>query len=204
MNVRQVQQIVKVASLSTALLLSSNAFSHQVLNQALSSLNFLSTKNINVTEQHSFDKFSGEINADNMLTISVDLSSVNTVIPIRNERMRDMLFDVVNFPAAIFSAELNDKMTSLSLGERMTATVQGTLTLKDDTTPVSIDLVLVGLKDGAIQATTRAPIVLNAAALGVEKGVEALQKIAMLESISNTVPVTFSVVFDPHTDSANK
>ena len=95
-----------------------NAATQHTLILEKSSLNFLSTKNTHVTEKHSFDTFSGTLTKAGELSIEIDLSSVNTIIPIRNERMRKMLFAVSDFPTATFSAKLDPSKLPTTVGTR--------------------------------------------------------------------------------------
>ena len=71
-----------------------------------SSLHFLSTKNTNVTETHEFTVIDGSIDDDGKALINIDLSSVETGIPIRNERMQKMLFDTAKFAKASVTADI--------------------------------------------------------------------------------------------------
>jgi len=82
------------AALILSLCASSKVFAHYDLVASDSSVNFLSTKNVNITESHSFDRLSGNLSSTGELSIEIDLTSVNTIIPIRNERMQKMLFNV--------------------------------------------------------------------------------------------------------------
>lgn len=166
------------------------------LNADASSLHFMSTKNEHITEQHTFKTIAGDIDNHGALSIDIDLSSVETIIPIRNERMRKMLFDVAQFPDAKFTAQLDKSLLSLKPGEEKVVQVAGTLSLKDKAQNVSTELSIVGLQGGAIKANTIKPILLNTQSLGVQDGIDALQAIAHLKSISKTVPVTFSVLFE--------
>ncbi|MBT1451406.1 YceI family protein [Glaciecola sp. XM2] len=161
-----------------------------------SSVNFLSTKNVNVTESHTFDKFNGTITEDGQLVLVVDLASVNTIIPIRNERMKNMLFDVAQFSQARFTAKLDEALLNLSPGERKIATVEGELSLTGVTEQISFDVVVTGLANGQLSAATVKPTVINAADFNLEGGVEALREIAMLQNISLAVPFSFYVVFN--------
>jgi len=166
------------------------------LEKVSSSVNFLSTKNVNVTESHTFDNFTGSITEDGALSLVVDLTSVNTLIPIRNERMQTMLFNVASFANAKFTAQLDDSLLSLLPGERKLATVEGELSLSGASSKLSFDIVVTGLTNGQLSAATVKPTVINAADFGLTGGVEALREVAKLQNISQTVPFTFYVVFN--------
>jgi hypothetical protein len=60
--------------------------------------------------------------------VSIPLSSVETFIDIRNERMRDILFKVADFPTVTVTAEIPmDDLAAPSDGERTTSEVDLTL-----------------------------------------------------------------------------
>ena len=74
------------------------------LNNDQSSLQFASVKNTQFAEVHSFKTLSGGLTKDGNVAINIDLASVDTLIPIRDQRMKEMLFNVVSFPQARVSA----------------------------------------------------------------------------------------------------
>ncbi|MGQ8366500.1 YceI family protein [Glaciecola sp. 1036] len=176
--------------------ISSNAFAQLTLNPSVSSVNFLSTKNTNITETHSFKQFDGVIDEQGKLTLNIDLASVETMIPIRNERMQKMLFNVADFAKATFSADLDKSLLALESGESTLATVSGDLTISGQTQAYSFDVVITGLEDGKVAAATVKPTVIKASEFGLDKGIEALREVAGLKAISETVPLTFYVVFE--------
>ncbi|MFC3122624.1 YceI family protein [Agaribacter flavus] len=179
------------------LLLSTQSFANYSLDLKESSVHFLSTKNINITEIHSFDKFSGNIDASGKLMLSIDLSSVNTLIPIRNERMRKMLFNVVKYATAEFNANLDKSILSIKAGQVKNATIEGNLSMSGKIQAISFEVRIVGLQDGRIFATTTKPTLIHAEKFGLQKGLEALREIAKLKQISTTVPLSFAVTFSP-------
>lgn len=176
-------------------LLSFSSFAALTLDKSKSSINFVSTKNVNVSEQHSFDRFSGQIDDQGKLSITIGISSLNTLIPIRNERMQKMLFNMSEYTSATFTAQVDDSLTQIKLGEMKHATVAGEMMIAGNTAPVSFDLVLTGLQEGSINATTVKPTIISTTAFNLDEGVQALQKIAMLQNISTAVPLSFSATF---------
>ena len=58
-----------------------------------SHLGFGSVKNDLIAENHSFKEISGTVSDEGLAQIEVTLASVETLIPIRNERMQKMLFN---------------------------------------------------------------------------------------------------------------
>ncbi len=160
-----------------------------------SSLHFLSTKNAQVTEVHTFDRFDGRLSDSGKLNVAVDLSSVNTAIDIRNQRMQAMLFNVAKYAEATFEANLPESMTNLNKGETVTGKVDGVLTLHGKAVPTSFSIVASKVSDDTLTVSTTSPALIKAESFGLAGGVAALQKIAGLQSITSTVPVMFSVTF---------
>lgn len=158
-----------------------------------SSLNFLTTKNAQVTEVHSFDALSGKLSNDGKLTVKVPLSSVNTNIDIRNTRMQEMLFETKTYPEATFTATVPDALLTMSAGDSQTASISGEISLHGVTAPATFNVVVNQLSDHTITVATTAPTVINAATFNLDGGVKALQDVAKLASITLAVPVTFSV-----------
>ena len=75
------------------LLFSSPAFSDWNLVTEESKLNFISIKASNIAEIHSFKKISGSVKENGEAQLTINLASLETLIPIRNERMGKLLFE---------------------------------------------------------------------------------------------------------------
>ena len=191
------KSILSSVVLSIALSISSfNTLAQLTLDKAQSTINFISTKNEHVSETHTFDSFSGEISEQGKLTITIDISSVETLVPIRNERMQKMLFNISDYSSATFTAQIDPALTKLEAGEMQRATVAGEMMIAGNKAPISFTVMLTGLKDGSINATTATPTILNASDFNLDEGIAALQKVANLKSISKTVPLSFSATFN--------
>lgn len=183
--------------LFTALLLSaSSAWAQWELNSDSSVTNFVSIKNGSVGEVHSFTSLVGFIFAGGNAQLSIDLDSVNTLIPIRNERLRELLFETLKFPDAIITAQVGrDVLATAEKGGSTNIDLPFTLMLHGLQKKITASIAVVGEGDGLIRVYTISPILIDAADFGLEPGIEALRKIAGLEDISTSVPVTLSLSF---------
>jgi len=160
-----------------------------------SSLNFVSVKKGVVGEVHHFKALQGSIE-DGQTQVSVDLTSVETGVAIRNERMQSMLFDVSHFATAKVSADVSSlKLAALKPGESVSATVPLRLSLHGIEQQLPAEVTIVGLADGGLLVSSRAPIIIKAADFGLVAGIEALREAAKLPSIAAAVPVTFQLRF---------
>ena len=165
----------------------------QLVNES-SQLNFISTKASHIAETHTFGLLSGSIADTGEAQLNVDLASVATGIDIRNERMQTMLFNVLAFPQAEITTDL-DLGEFASLTRPMVKPISDKLSLVGQSTQVQGDVLVVPVDGNTVNVTTVAPIVVNANGLELVAGIEALREVAGLPSISYSEPVTFSLTF---------
>lgn len=184
--------------LTTLLSLLALSFSSQAqwsLDNSESSLSFLSTKKAQITEIHTFEKLSGQVSDAGELTVSVDLTSVATNIPIRDERMQSMLFNTDKFASATFTAALPAGLQNLAVGAQVSNDVTGKLSLHGITADATFSVMASRINETTLLVTTLKPTVINAASFGLADGIEALREIAKLDSITLAVPVSFTATF---------
>lgn len=167
------------------------------LDSDASSLFFVSTKNEHITETHKFTGLTGDLSDSGVLSVTVELASVDTGIGIRDTRMKEELFKVADLPSATLTASLDPRLLKLAEGKSVVTQVNGELMLNNSKVSVPIDVQVSKLDDRSLLATTIKPIVLNANQFDLGPGVGILKDLAGLASISLSVPVTFSVVFSP-------
>lgn len=167
------------------------------LNAKESVLNFASTKNATVTELHSFQSLSGELKGDKA-KLTIDLASVDTQIPIRNDRMKEHLFEISQYPQATVQLTLDAKSLEAleEPGSMLDMPVSAGVDMHGIKKDISAKLRVIKLADGKLIASTLEPILLLPADFSMQAGVNKLLEIAKLTSISTAVPVTFSLVFE--------
>lgn len=155
-----------------------------------SRIGFVSIKNNRIGENNAFERVSGSISESGQVEVSVDLSSVETGIGIRNERLQKMLFEVASFPTASIDAALSDsQIAALRAGGARAESVSVNIRLHGKTVSKTAN-VSVSSSGGDVRVTTTQPIVITAQEFGLESGVAALQQIAGLNAISRSIPVT--------------
>jgi polyisoprenoid-binding protein YceI len=155
-----------------------------------SRIGFVSIKNNRIGENNAFERVSGSISESGQVAVSVDLSSVETGIGIRNERLQKMLFEVASFPTASIDAVLSDgQIAALKAGGARAESVSVNISLHGKTVSKTAN-VSVSSSGGDVRVTTTQPIVITAQEFGLESGVAALQQIAGLNAISRSIPIT--------------
>ncbi|MDF1763975.1 MAG: YceI family protein [Oleibacter sp.] len=178
-----------------ALMLSQHAAADWTLSPD-STISFISTKNINVTEVHHFSGISGQMDAKGEAELFIDLSSAETGIDIRNERLASMLFDVAKFANASITASVPEGvLNAAAKGQISMADINAALSLHGLQHSIQATVMIAPTQDGQVLVTTRNPILLKASDFALVDGIESLRSIAGLDSISTTIPVTFSLLF---------
>ncbi len=160
-----------------------------------SSLSFISVKAEHIAEVHSFARLSGEIESGGEAVVSIDLTSVQTGIDIRNERMQSMLFNTDMYPRAQVSAEVDiAALASMGVGESALLEVPLAINLHGEVLTMTAPLRVSHVQEG-LRVDTLAPIIVKADAFALVDGIESLREIAGLPSIGRSVPVSFSLLF---------
>jgi polyisoprenoid-binding protein YceI len=162
-----------------------------------SDIAFATIKNSAVVESHTFERFSGEVTLSGAANIRVDLASVETRIPIRNERMGTLLFNIDQFPSLDISSKLDVKsLANMEEGASTHLEVPAKINLHGTEANIMLPLVVTRLSSKRFQVVTTKPVIAYASQFGLTKGVEALRLIAQLTTITPAVPVTFSLIFE--------
>jgi len=160
---------------------------------AASKVGYVSIKNNAIAEHNYFSGVTGSLNKKGQLKISIDLSTVETQVDIRNQRMRDLFFEVMQYPEAVVTAQLDmQELAQVESGAPLELVKPFTLSLHgiESTGEAHLRIVSVG---GRAWVSTVRPILISAADFGLEGGVAALRKIAGLEAIAAVVPVSVNL-----------
>ena len=158
----------------------------------------VSVKNAAVAEAHSFTSLSGKVDKTGAATVLVQLDSVETLIPVRDERMRSMLFDTDDFPLASITANFDlAPLLALDAGAGLTLALPLTITVHGVSVNKTVPVQVLSLSAGSYLVSSIKPLVVHAAEFGLLPGIEALREVAGLQSITPAVPVSFSLAFRP-------
>ena len=160
---------------------------------AASKVGYVSIKNNAIAEHNYFSGVTGSLNEKGQLKVSIDLSTVETQVDIRNQRMRDLFFEVMQYPEAVVTAQLDmQELAQVESGAPLELVKPFTLSLHgvESTAEAHLRIVSVG---GRAWVSTVRPILISAADFGLEGGVAALRKIAGLEAIAAVVPVSVNL-----------
>lgn len=167
------------------------------LNNEQSQLAFVSFKNTHIAELHSFETLQGNVQGDGTFEISIPLDQVQTHIDIRDERMRQYLFETDKYPMARITGSVPAQaMGELAVDQPSELAVKFDIQMHDHSVSQTAQVQAVKLSATRLLVATTQPVILNAKDYGFEPGIERLRELAGLESITLAVPVTVNLVFD--------
>ena len=164
---------------------------------AASELSYVTVKAGEIAEVNTFESLSGSVTAEGAASVEISLASVSTGIDIRDERMRDILFNVADNPTATVTAQLDPSaFATLAPGESVSQELAATLSLMGIDSPVTADVTITRVGEDRVLVVSDAPVIVYASAFELGDGLAQLQELASLPSITPAVPVSFSITFE--------
>ncbi|MBV7568430.1 YceI family protein [Pseudomonas sp. PDM27] len=161
-----------------------------------SRLSFVSTKNANVSEVQRFLVLHGKVDPQGLAQVEVELESINSGVPLRDERMRKELFQVERFPDALITTKIDLRpINDLAPGAQLELRLPLTVDLHGKQHEYNAQLLATRLDDRRFQVVTLEPLVINAEDFDLAPGLETLRKMAGLSAISLSVPVGAVLIF---------
>ena len=190
--------MVKFARLLPALLLALclPAHANWHLDGESSRLSFVTGKNGVTIEVHRFLVLHGKVDRKGTAGLSIEMDSVSSGIPLRDERMRDGLFEFERFPEATVKAQIDLRpINDLADGAQIELRLPVTVTLHGQSHSYNALLLATRLDERRFQVVTLEPLILRASDYGLLPGLESLRKFAKLNSINPSVPVNAVLIF---------
>ncbi|MBO9401123.1 YceI family protein [Shimia sp. R9_3] len=157
---------------------------------------FGSIKKNTVGEVHTFEGLSGSVNEKGAVSLAIELSSVETNIDIRNERMMEHVFKAADAVAELKGEIDFDEVHDLEIGATTVVDFEGTLGLAGVSADVEAELFVARLSEDRVLVTTSDMIMLSTADLGIDAGVDKLMELASLPGITRVTPVSVRMVFE--------
>lgn len=170
------------------------------LDRSQSSIHFQSIKNTAENkmkvESSSFATFDAVIEPDGEAQIRVMLDSVDTLVDLRNVRMRFLFFETFRFPEATISLRLTPDMVSdLPERRRKTLTLPYTLDLHGVRADLEAPVTLTILGDDEISVASATPISIAAADFGLGENIGKLESAVGGITIVPSATVSFDLAF---------
>lgn len=162
---------------------------------AQSSVAFGSVKGNETGEVHHFSGVSGSVSEAGDVSIMIDLTSVETNIDIRNERMAEHVFKGATTAELMGTVDMGT-VSALAVGETMLTGFEGSLSLMGMQADVEAEMLIVRLAEDRVLVTTADFIMLSTADLGIDGGIDTLKELASLSGITRVTPVAVRMVFE--------
>lgn len=165
------------------------------LDGAASKVSFGSVKKDKIGEVHSFENLSGSVSPEGDVSVEIDLTSVQTNIDIRNERMMKYVFGDAT------SAKLNAKvdmreLDAMEVGSSTVLDVEGTLSFLGLDVPIESEMFVAKLSETQVLVTTNDMIFVGTEDLGITAGIDKLMELAKLPGITRTSPIVLRLMFN--------
>lgn len=187
--------ILKTA-LAASLLFSSLANAQWALDSERSDVFFLTTKNTHISETSHFKTLSGALSKKGEATLNIDLASVDSLIPIRNERMAKFLFETSKFSQAKVNVQIPEQqLDTLKKQGSLETNIKAKVSLHGVEKELTVAVFATQNAAGDITVITRQPLVIQAADFALKSGIDKLKEIAKLAAISYAVPVSFKLTY---------
>ncbi len=187
--------IFKTATLALTLMSTAALADTWTLDSDRSVLGFGSIKNDDTGEAHVFQRLSGSVNDDGQAVIDIDLTSVETNIDIRNERMQEHVFGPAT--TATLTAKVDmDQIAALRVGDSTVTEIEGDVGFLGQDIPVFLDVFIMRMSEDQVLVTTNSMLFVSTEEAGINAGIDTLMEIAGLDGITRTFPVTLRLIFD--------
>ena len=161
-----------------------------------SRLAFITTQNANIANVHRFLVLHGKVDRKGQAQLRIEMDSVNSAVPLRDERMRDVLFDFKHFPEAQITTQIDlQPINDLASGAQLELKLPVTVSLRGKQHTYEAELLATRLDERRFQVVTLEPLMLQAEDFGLQPELETLRKLAGLSAISFSVPVNAVLIF---------
>lgn len=185
--------------LAAAMLFSANAAAkhHQnwQLNPSNSSVSFISIKKSNIAETHTFAQFDGKVDGGTA-TVTIKTESIESNVDIRNQRMREFLFETGLFPEITIKANVEAALAELEVGQSQLISLPANLSMHGVSKDIDLAVRVSKLSKTRLLVSSSQPVLIRAKDYNMLEGVVKLSSLVNNLAIAETVPVSFSLAFE--------
>ena len=177
-------------------LFSSAAYADWILDAENSNISYGTVKNDMIGENNTFKTISGHLNNDGQIDIEIDLSSIDTLIEIRDGRMRDIVFKVSENATAKQSGEIDLKAyDNQEIGTSRIIETTVSLELVGQKLEHDVKLLVTRLAKNKVMVTPHGVMFIDADDYDLVDAIEILRNLAGLDSIASVISMGFYLTF---------
>lgn len=162
-----------------------------------SNITLFAVKADDVGEVFTISLQDGNVSDTGKVTITFAPSEIETGIPIRNSRMGKYLFEAKKWPIATITTQLdNEVIRKITAGATQTLPAEIDVYLHGISATYDILFAVTSTANGRIVVSNTKPIPVHAEDFQLSTGLDKLQELAGLSSITPVVAVSFTLVFE--------
>jgi len=177
-------------------LFSSAAYADWILDAENSNISYGTVKNDMIGENNTFKTISGHLNNDGQIDIEIDLSSIDTLIEIRDGRMRDIVFKVSENATAKLSGQMDLKVyDNQEIGTSRIIETTVSLELVGQKLEHDVKLLVTRLAKNKVMVTPHGVMFIDADDYDLVDAIEILRNLAGLDSIASVISMGFYLTF---------
>jgi polyisoprenoid-binding protein YceI len=169
-----------------------------VVDSDYSVVHFSTIKKNYVVEPAVISNITGGISDSGKANIQIDLNSIDTRVPIRNERLNKLFFESVKFPNTVVSAKIDIKKEMFGVSDFKKMQVPATLSLFGTSKEIFLNVLIAKVGKDKLLITSLSPTIINADDFGIPaSNLANLAATVGGIKISNKVGVSFVLSLKP-------
>ncbi|MFB2587986.1 YceI family protein [Acinetobacter sp. c1-l78] len=150
------------------------------------------TQSNQIKEDGLFTAYSGHLDKQGNFNMQIDLSSADTDIAIRDQRIKEWLFETDKFAQARIQATLDPEVINkLDINQKITLEQPLSLNIRGKQVKLNSTLDVTRTSTHTISVVTTKPVELDITKFGMSDGLVRLKEVMGLSDISYIVPVNF-------------
>jgi len=159
-----------------------------------STVSFISIKKGNIGESHIFSDVTGTIK-ESVANVTIKPDSIDSRVPIRNERMREFLFETDTYPTIDIRADVTEILSKLSPGMSKLVSLPIQVSMHGASKEHLLEARVSMLSDSTMIVSTSTPLLVRAADYNMVDGIVKLASLVNNLPIAESIPVSFSLSF---------
>lgn len=190
---------MRCLTLLLALFLSPLAMADWQLQTDYSRISFVSVKRGDSAEVQRFTGLTGVVDAQGGVRIMVPFSGLDSGLALRDERMRNDLFQIARFSDAEVSSQVDlATWEALAVGASKIDTIQFKISLHGQERRLKAEVLVSRIGEHNMQVSTLEPVLLKTVDFDLDEGLQRLKEISAVPDITPEVPVFAVLTFQWH------
>ncbi|WP_163833641.1 YceI family protein [Spartinivicinus ruber] len=163
-----------------------------------SKVNFITekifTNDKSVKETQLISGVAGEVDNQKQAEIKIDLATIDTKIPVRNDRIKKWVLDITNYRYATVKADLSAiNEQKIAVGDSKQMAVDGSLTIREATLPIQLFVKVTKNSATHYSVVSYKDTSININQYGGEDGIQKMTQVMGLKSINPVVSVKWEL-----------